>query len=153
MKKILLLFTILFQLPACRQTSQEEDSSAVCEPGKEETLAAYEPENIPKATAILWVDKNAVPMKGAQDGGPSLRTVKAKVTIDSLGQVVLHSFVKKQEPIVEEYLQYRLQEFRITPMYLDSGYIHPGTQYVQLRYVPGKVGNKDAFKKLKLTKI
>ncbi|MGN0048243.1 MAG: DUF4891 domain-containing protein [Bacteroides sp.] len=142
MKKILLLFTILFLLPACRQTCQEEDTSTICEP-----------ENIPKATAILWVDKNAAPMKGAQDGGPSLRTVKAKVTIDSLGQVNLHSFVKKQEPIVEEYLQYRLQEFRITPMYLDSGYIHPGTQYVQLRYVPGKVGNKDAFKKLKLTKI
>ena len=59
--------------------------------------------------------------------------------IDSLGKVKLLSYVKPQDSHVKSYLQYRLDIFRVKKIMLDSGYVKPGIQYVQLRYVPEKL--------------
>ena len=69
----------------------------------------------------------------------SLRTVKARVEIDSLGKVNLLAYTKPQSQRIKSYLQYRLEEFRVKKVMLDSGFVKPGVQYVQLRYLPGKL--------------
>ena len=46
---------------------------------------------------------------------------------------------KPQSQRIKSYLQYRLEEFRVKKVMLDSGFVKPGVQYVQLRYLPGKL--------------
>lgn len=94
----------------------------------------------PKATAIFWVDKDKDYQAKKKDGPLSLRTVKARVEIDSLGKVNLLAYTKPQSQRIKSYLQYRLEEFRVKKVMLDSGFVKPGVQYVQLRYLPGKLG-------------
>ena len=93
----------------------------------------------PKATAIFWVDKDKDYQAKKKDGPLSLRTVKARVEIDSLGKVNLLAYTKPQSQRIKSYLQYRLEEFRVKKVMLDSGFVKPGVQYVQLRYLPGKL--------------
>jgi hypothetical protein len=93
----------------------------------------------PKATAIFWVDKDKDYQAKKKDGPLSLRTVKARVEIDSLGKVNLLAYTKPQSQRIKSYLQYRLEEFRVKKVMLDSGFVKPSVQYVQLRYLPGKL--------------
>lgn len=129
MKALLVLFFSLLIFLSCQNTgkSQIADSDDV-----EEAV-----DTIPKATAIFWVDKAK---DNKKKGSPTpIRTVKAKVDVDSLGKVELLSYVKPQSTRVKEYLQYRLEIFRVKKVMLDSGYVKPGVQYVQLRYVPENI--------------
>ena len=84
--------------------------------GKDVSEDMEEPvDTTPKATAIFWVE------------------------IDSLGKVNLLAYTKPQSQRIKSYLQYRLEEFRVKKVMLDSGFVKPGVQYVQLRYLPGKL--------------
>lgn len=96
-------------------------------------------DSIPKATAIFWVDKAKSNLTQKKDYPFSVRTAKAKVDIDSVGKVTVLSYVKPQDKKVMKYLQYRLDIFRVKKIMLDSGFVKPGVQYVQLRYVPDKM--------------
>ncbi|WP_297329942.1 DUF4891 domain-containing protein [uncultured Bacteroides sp.] len=49
------------------------------------------------------------------------------------------SYVKSQDKHVRKYLQHRLDIFRVTKIMLDSGFVKPGVQYVQLKYVPERM--------------
>lgn len=62
-----------------------------------------------------------------------------RVEIDSLGKVNLLAYTKPQSQRIKSYLQYRLEVFRVKKVMLDSGFVKPGVQYVQLRYLPGKL--------------
>ncbi|WP_418699071.1 DUF4891 domain-containing protein [Bacteroides sp.] len=129
MKALLILFFSLLIFLSCQNTgkSQVADLEDV-----EEAV-----DTIPKATAIFWVDKAK---DNKKKGTPTpIRTVKAKVDVDSLGKVEVLSYVKPQSARVKEYLQYRLEIFRVKKVMLDSGYVKPGVQYVQLRYVPDNI--------------
>ncbi len=88
-----------------------------------------------KATAIFWIDKR----KRKKGEALKVRTVKAKVIIFNEGNIKLLSFTKVQPPNVEKYILERLKVFKVTKKMLDSGYIKPGQQYVQLRYIPENV--------------
>lgn len=128
MRLLLLLFLSLFSLLSCMDVNHSVKEE------QEETT-----DTTPKATAIFWVDKDT-PFEAQKRKGPlSVRTIKAKVDIDSLGKVELLSYVKPQESRVKSYLQYRLDVFRVKKIMMDSGYVKPGVQYVQLRYVPEKL--------------
>lgn len=94
-----------------------------------------EQDPIPKATAIFWIDKN----KKKEGETPELRTIKVKVNIAKDGVVKLISYVKVQHPNVENYIEACLKEFKVTKRMLNSGYIKPGEQYVQLRYIKENV--------------
>lgn len=131
MKLPLLLFLSLFSLLSCM------DANHSVKEEQEETT-----DTTPKATAIFWVDKDKSLEARKKEGPISIRTVKAKVDIDSLGKVELLSYVKPQDSRVKSYLQYRLDVFRVKKIMLDSGYVKPGIQYVQLRYVPEKLTKK-----------
>ncbi|MBQ8224759.1 MAG: DUF4891 domain-containing protein [Bacteroides sp.] len=133
MKSLLLIFMIASLFSACNRraggASVEADTAFV--------------DTFPKATAIFWVDKHRqqkynIPQGSTYDA-PTFRTVKAKVVIDSIGRIKVISYVKPQLKRVEKYLQDRLEVFRVTKIMMDSGYIHPGSQYVQLRYMPDKM--------------
>lgn len=88
------------------------------------------------STAILWVDRK---------DGESLtkygfiRTAKVHANVYSDGTFRIMSFCKKQEPEVVEYLKKRVVAFTIPPFFFKEGYIEPGEQYLQLRYIPSKV--------------
>ena len=88
------------------------------------------------STAILWVDRT---------GNESLmkygfvRTAKVHANVYSDGTFRIMSFCKKQELKVVEYLKKRVAVFTIPKFFFDEGYIEPGEQYLQLRYIPGKV--------------
>lgn len=91
------------------------------------------------AKAILWIDRT---------GNESLmqygliRTAKAHVNVYSDGTFRIVSFCKKQEPEVVKYLKKRVAAFTIPKFFFDEGYIEPGEQYLQLRYIPAKVYRK-----------
>lgn len=36
----------------------------------------------------------------------------------------------------QRYIRYRLKDFKVKKILMDNGYINPGEQYVQLRYIP-----------------
>ncbi|MBR5205220.1 MAG: DUF4891 domain-containing protein [Bacteroidaceae bacterium] len=91
------------------------------------------------STAILWVDRK---------DGESLtkygfiRTAKVHANVYSDGTFRIMSFCKKQEPEVVEYLKKRVAVFTIPSFFFKEGYIEPGEQYLQLRYIPSKVTKK-----------
>lgn len=91
------------------------------------------------STAILWVDRK---------DGESLtkygfiRTAKVHANVYSDGTFRIMSFCKKQEPEVMEYLKKRVAVFTIPSFFFKEGYIEPGEQYLQLRYIPSKVTKK-----------
>ncbi|MFR7518227.1 MAG: DUF4891 domain-containing protein [Bacteroides uniformis] len=132
MKTLLVLFLFLLSLLSCQDTNRS---------GKDVSEDMEEPvDTTPKATAIFWVDKDKDYQAKKKDGPLSLRTVKARVEIDSLGKVNLLAYTKPQSQRIKSYLQYRLEEFRVKKVMLDSGFVKPGVQYVQLRYLPRKTG-------------
>ena len=91
-----------------------------------------------KATAIFWIDKAET--KHCKEWG--FRTVKAKVLIHENGKVDLEAFVKKQSPDMEKYVRHHLAKFQVSEKMLESGYVQPGEQFVQLRCLYGKVKAK-----------
>ena len=130
MKKILLYtFLVAMILSACKGiktvNSDMEEEQLGCE---NET-----------STAILWVDRT---------GNESLmkygfvRTAKVHANVYSDGTFRIMSFCKKQELKVVEYLKKRVAVFTIPKFFFDEGYIEPGEQYLQLRYIPGKVNRR-----------
>lgn len=88
------------------------------------------------AKAILWVD-----WKRGEDLSKHdlVRTVKVYTNVYSDGTFRIMSFCKKQEPKVVEYLKKRVAVYVIPKFFFDEGYIEPGEQYLQLRYLPGKI--------------
>lgn len=125
--KVLLLFFVGFLLfSSCRHAAKMSIEM------EGDTLFV---DTFPKATAIFWVDKR----KWVRDEGIlPLSTAKAKVVIRKDGKVDLKSFVKAQEGNVQRYLRYNLEIFRVQKVMMDSGFVKPGEQYVQLRYMPEK---------------
>ena len=99
----------------------------------EETQLGCENE---KATAIFWVDRNG-DEKLTKYG--AISTVKVHVNVYSDGTFRILSFCKQQEPEVVRYLEKRAAVFTIPQRYFTKGFIKPGEQYMQLRYIPTKV--------------
>lgn len=131
MKALLVLFLSLFLLLSCQNINQSGKE------GQEDMEKMIDTTS--KATAILWVDKDKDYQAKKKNGPVSIRTVKAKVNIDSLGKVALLSYTKPQSQNVKSYLQHRLKIFRVKKVMLDSGFVKSGIQYVQLRYIPEKI--------------
>ena len=92
--------------------------------------------DVEKATAILWVDRNGNE-KLTKYG--SISTVKVHANVYSDGTFRILSYCKKQKKEVIEYLNKRVAVFTIPKFFFDEGYIEPGKQYLQLRYIPAKV--------------
>ena len=126
MKRIWLYIMIVTFLSACNGiktvNSEMEEKQLGCE---NET-----------ATAILWVDRNNGE-KLTKYG--SISTVKVYVNVYSDGTFRILSYCKKQKPEVVSYLEKRVAVFTIPKFFFDEGYVEPGEQYMQLRYIPAKV--------------
>ena len=88
------------------------------------------------STAILWIDRKDG--ESLQKYG-FIRTVKVHANVYSDGTFRIMSFCKTQEPEVVTYLKKRVAAFTIPKFFFDEGYIEPGEQYLQLRYIPAKV--------------
>lgn len=131
MKVLIFIFFCLFLFLSCQHANR---SSVVSQDDVEEAV-----DTIPKATAIFWVDKAKSDLTQKKDYPISVSTVKVKVDINSAGKVKVLSYVKPQDKKVMKYLQYRLDIFRVKKIMLDSGFVKPGIQYVQLRYVTDKM--------------
>lgn len=131
MKALLVLFFFLFLCLSCQHTNR---SQATDQDDTKEVV-----DTTPKATTIFWVDKIKSKLTKKKDNPTLVRTAKAKVDIDSAGKIKVLSYVKPQEQRVINYLHYRLEKFRVTKIMLDSGFVKPGIQYVQLRYVPERM--------------
>ena len=99
----------------------------------EETQLGCENE---KAKAILWVDRNG-DEKLTKYG--SISTVKVHANVYPDGTFRILSYCKKQKPEVVRYLEKRAAVFTIPQRYFTKGFIKPGEQYMQLRYIPTKV--------------
>lgn len=119
-KLILLFVFFLLHLSACQGVKTTGQSECEME----------------MARAILWVDRTG--NESLQKYG-FIRTAKAHVNVYSDGTFRIMSFCKKQEPEVVEYLKKRVAVFTIPKFFFDEGYIEPGEQYLQLRYIPAKV--------------
>lgn len=133
MKVLLFLFFALLCMMFSCQPSPKAQSSGETE-DQEEFV-----DTTPKATAIFWIDKDKSGNRKA--GGTPVRTVKAKVNIYLTGRVEVLSYVKPQKERIKHYINRRLESFRVRQALMDSAYINPGIQYVQLRYTPSKAGD------------
>ena len=135
MKALLFLFfALLCVLFSCQSSPKAQDD------GEEDAQEEFV-DTTPKATAIFWIDKNkAMPGQTAKKA-KSVRTVKAKVNIYLTGRIEVLSYVKPQKNYIKDYINRRLESFRVKKLLMDSAYINPGIQYVQLRYTPAKVRN------------
>ncbi len=120
MKRIWLYIMIVTFLSACNGIKTSE---------------LTECENI-KAKAILWIDRTGNE-KLTKYGAISTAKVRAKVFSDGTLRII--SYCKKQKPEVITYLEKRVAAFTIPKRIFDGGYIKPGEQYLQLRYIPAKV--------------
>lgn len=89
-----------------------------------------------KAKAILWVDWK---YGESLEGYTLLRTVKVHVNVYSDGTFRIISFCKRQRLEVEEYIKKRVAVYKISKFFFSEGYIEPGEQYLQLRYLPEKI--------------
>lgn len=132
MKALLFLFFALMCMLFSCQPSPKSQSD-----GEDETQVEYV-DTTPKATAIFWIDKDKPGQR--PQGGISVRTAKAKVKIYLTGRIEVLSYVKPQKNHIKNYINRRLETFRVRKALMDSAYINPGIQYVQLRYTPSKVG-------------
>ena len=126
MKRIWLYTIILIFLSACQGIKTVNSAM-------EDAQLGYENE---KATAIFWVDRNS-DEKLTKYG--AISTVKVHVNVYSDGTFRILSFCKQQEPEVVRYLEKRAAVFTIPQRYFTKGFIKPGEQYMQLRYIPTKV--------------
>ena len=115
------------------ENTEKEVSDNVSNSDTEECIA-----DTISATAIFWIDKAET--KHCKEWG--FRTVKAKVLIHENGKVDLEAFVKKQSPDMEKYVRHHLAKFQVSEKMLESGYVQPGEQFVQLRCLYGKVKAK-----------
>ena len=132
MKALLIpFFALLCILFSCQPSPKAQD-------GGEEDAQEEFVDTTPKATAIFWIDKAET--KHCKEWG--FRTVKAKVLIHENGKVDLEAFVKKQSPDMEKYVRHHLAKFQVSEKMLESGYVQPGEQFVQLRCLYGKVKAK-----------
>ena len=127
MKKILLYtFLVAMILSACKGIKTVNSDMEEEQLGCENEIS----------TAILWVDRTdheSLMIYGF------VRTAKVHANVYSDGTFRIMSFCKKQELKVVEYLKKRVAVFTIPKFFFDEGYIEPGEQYLQLRYIPGKV--------------
>lgn len=133
MKSLLFMFfTLLCMLFSCQPSpkAQSDDHEDIGEEFVDTT---------PKATAIFWIDKDKPGKRPA--GGIPVRTAKAKVKIYLTGRIEVLSYVKPQKAHIKNYINRRLESFRVRKTLMDSAYINPGIQYVQLRYTPSKAGD------------
>lgn len=89
-----------------------------------------------KAKAILWIDKE----KGEKvtDWG-HFKNVKIKAYIHADGTFRIMSWCKKPSSEVVTYLEKRVAAFQIDRFFFDEGYLEPGENYLQLKYVPEKI--------------
>lgn len=118
----MLVFSLFFA--SCKQTSTESEKiQAGCD--------------CEKAKAILWIDKEKG--KKLAEYASAVRTVKVYANVYSDGTFRIISFCKKQNTRVEEYIRKKAAVFVIYPELFEGGYIQPGKQYLQLRYVPEKI--------------
>lgn len=129
-----LLFSLCFAgilIVSCNYEQKKKESKDVT---IEEEIVS-EPDTTAKATAIFWVDKNDKrgnkPLK--------IRAVKANVIIDEDGKVEVISYVKPQPNAIMNYLNKKLEKFRVSKLMIENDYIKPGQQYVQLRYITDNV--------------
>ena len=106
----ILYLLILCVVVGCKGTSSPSTASET-----DEYAGTCEGE---KAKAILWVDYKRG--RKITDGTP-IRTVKV--------------YAMK----VENYLLKRVEVYRIRKEIFEGGYLKPGEQYLQLRYLPGEV--------------
>ena len=137
MKTILFYFLLTILAVSCQlkqsENTEKEVSDNVSNSDTEECIA-----DTISATAIFWIDKAET--KNCKEWG--FRTVKAKVLIHENGKVDLEAFVKKQSPEMEMYVRHHLAKFQVSEKMLESGYVQPGEQFVQLRCLYGKVKAK-----------
>ena len=125
-------FALLCILFSCQPSPKAQD-------GGEEDAQEEFVDTTPKATAIFWIDKHKE-MPGQSSKRPgAVRTVKAKVNIHLAGRIEVLSYVKPQKGYIKSYINRRLETFRVRKVLMDSAYIKPGIQYVQLRYTPETV--------------
>ena len=124
----ILYLLILSAVVRCKGTSSPSTASE-----KDKYAGTGEGE---KAKAILWVDYKRG--RKIADGTP-IRTVKVYADVNADGSLKVLAWCKKQPMKVENYLLKRVAVYRIRKEMFEGGYLKPGEQYLQLRYLPGEV--------------
>ena len=122
MKAFLPLLLSFFFIISCQQHKE-----ATISPIDDDDELQEEAYSLPRATATFWLDQYHL---------TTFRTAKAKVVIRNDGTIDLLSFVEQQPGNAQRYIRYRLKDFKVKKILMDNGYINPGEQYVQLRYIP-----------------
>lgn len=139
MKALLLLFlALLCTMISCQHLSKDKSEECQvdsCYDDIQEEIV----DTTPKATTIFWIDKYKK-LPSYMEGKPlKIKTLKAQVDIDSVGYIKILSYVKPQPASVKKHIERCLETFRVKKMMIDSAFINPGVQYVQLRYTPSKI--------------
>ena len=138
MKTILSCCLVIILAVSCQMKQNQNSDESIDENMSVDNTETCMVDTV-KATAIFWIDKNKK-LPSYMSGKPvPIRTLKAQVEIDTVGSVEVLSYVKSQTKSVERHVNWCLETFKVKKVLMDSAYIKPGIQYVQLRYTPSKM--------------
>lgn len=137
MKTILPCLLIIILAVSCQMKQNQNSDDLITEDIADDNTESRMVDTV-KATAIFWIDKAEV--KHCKEYG--FRTIKAKVLVREDGKVDFQYFVKKQSTDLEKYIRHHLAKFQVSERMLESGYIQPGEQFVQLRCMWEKLKGK-----------
>lgn len=88
-----------------------------------------------KASHILWIDLNRFKRSKKNLESVVLRHVKARVCIDSLGQVHVLAYEKPPHFLIEDKINRCLKTYRVSTEMMEARRSQPGEQVVYLRMV------------------
>lgn len=116
---------------ACTSKSTKENEVI-----NEKRMTGVEPDTVPRATVILWIDFD---LRGNSAQGKIVQNVKAKVDILPDGTVKVLEYVKQPSVVVESYIRKTLKRYRVKKRFLEEGSVEPGVQYVYLRMLKEQI--------------
>lgn len=125
-KVLTLIMMIGISLTGCANNEKQDGNKIVEQPTNE-----IQTKKFPKASCILWIDKN----KERTLLNKVVRNVKAKVLIDKLGKVSIIEYEKKPHFILKGKIDDCLKTYRVSPEQMKKGRLIEGENYVFLRFV------------------
>lgn len=124
-------FIILFFCMILTACSSNEKSNNITPVNPEQADTEIAEKKFPKASCILWIDKN----KEKTLMNKVVRNVKAKVHIGDLGKITVLEYEKTPHFILEEKINRCLKTYRVTPELMEKGNLKEGENIVFLRFV------------------
>lgn len=136
MKHLLLIIPIVM-VCSCKPKPKASENGAP-ENIKQELAYTIPEDSILDATAIIWVDRK----EKREHERTRTKILKAKATVSKEGKITIINFVKNYPKEEQLYIKHKLLNFKVDKNMMDYGYIKPGEQFMQFRFIVNRLEEK-----------